>query len=133
MIERETIGPPECPLFYRWTLLAPRFRRRVAFKVMVHRFIPNRQDADVPHDHPRPFITFVLRGGYDDLVRCPACGGSQRVDDPALLHLVGTVAVSRDYWTGDPHRQPRRVDPGRNGAGAPPLGFLEARALVGLP
>ena len=25
---RETIGPPECPLFYRWTLLAPRIRGR---------------------------------------------------------------------------------------------------------
>lgn len=68
---RETIGPPECPLFYRWTFWAPRWRGRTPFKVMVHRFIPNRQDADVPHDHPRSFLTIVLRGGYEDWVRCP--------------------------------------------------------------
>lgn len=94
--ERETIGPDECPLFYRWTLLAPRIHGRVPFKLMVHRFIPNRQDADVPHDHPRGFITLVLRGGYDDLVLCPACGGCERIADPELLPNVGGTEIGYD-------------------------------------
>lgn len=66
--EPEVIGPPECPLFLRWTLLAPRLRGKALCKVMVHYFFPHRQDADVPHDHPRSFVTFVLDGGYDDIV-----------------------------------------------------------------
>lgn len=90
--ERETIGPDECPLFYRWTLLAPRICGRVPFKVMVHRFLPNRQDADVPHDHPRGFVTFVLRGGYDDLVPCPRCNGRRYLDD-ALAGVLDRCPV----------------------------------------
>lgn len=27
------------------------------------------------HDHPAPFWTLVLRGGYDDLLLCPVCKG----------------------------------------------------------
>lgn len=88
----EMIGPPECPLFIRWTLLAPRIRGRVPFKLMVHHFMPERQDADTPHDHPRAFLTVVLRGGYDDLVPCPECEqrGSQwaRVGDDDLHDWV---------------------------------------------
>lgn len=73
--QAERVGPPECPLFMRWTLLAPRVRGSVPFKLLLHHFMPERQDADTPHDHPRPFVTLVLRGGYDDLVPCPKCEG----------------------------------------------------------
>ena len=31
----------------------------------------------MPHDHPRGFLTIVLRGGYDDLVPCPTCRGTR--------------------------------------------------------
>lgn len=44
-------------------------------KLMIHRFCPNVEDRD-PHDHPRGFWTFVLWGGYLDLVPCPKCDGS---------------------------------------------------------
>jgi hypothetical protein len=81
---REVIGPQECPLFYRWTLLAPRIRGRVPFKLMVHRFLPNRTDADVPHDHPRSFLTVVLRGGYVDWIVCPRCRGRLFVPEPGI-------------------------------------------------
>lgn len=66
----EVIGPPECPILHRWTLVKVRGR-----KLMLHHFLPNADDRDV-HDHPSPFITIVLRGGYTDLVPCPAelCG-----------------------------------------------------------
>lgn len=65
----EVIGKAECPILHRWTLLdlGPR-----GVKLMVHRFMPFADDRDV-HDHPRPFWTLVLAGGYDDLVPCPTC------------------------------------------------------------
>lgn len=64
----EIIGPPECPILLRRTLVA-----RKRWKLLVHRFMPGAADRD-PHDHPRPFLTFVLRGGYTDMHPCPRCG-----------------------------------------------------------
>jgi hypothetical protein len=66
----EVIGPPDCPILHRWTLLdlGPRVG-----KLMVHHFLPNADDRDV-HDHPRPFWTYIVRGGYDDLVPCECAG-----------------------------------------------------------
>lgn len=102
---RELIGPPECPLFYRWTLLAPRLRGSVPFKVMVHRFLPDRMDADVPHDHPRSFVTVCLCGGYDDLT---LSGGKLVVTDVLRAgsvryrradHAHMTRTDSRGAWT----------------------------------
>lgn len=58
---REVIGPPECPIMVRWTLLEGRFG-----KLLVHHFMPDATDA-VPHDHPASFVTAVLRGSYDDV------------------------------------------------------------------
>lgn len=66
----EVIGPRECPLMRRLTLVSCRW-----FKVLVHRFEPNATD-EAAHDHPRSFLTFVLRGGYDDLRLCPNCHGT---------------------------------------------------------
>jgi hypothetical protein len=72
VIRREVIGPPDCPILHRWTLL--NLGERVG-KLLLHRFYPNADDRAV-HDHPRGFITVVLRGGYDDLVPCLFCGGT---------------------------------------------------------
>jgi hypothetical protein len=72
----EQIGPPECPILNRWTLIGGATgSASSSLKLMVHHFLPNRDDRDV-HDHPRPFLTLVLWGGYDDLVPCPDCDGS---------------------------------------------------------
>jgi hypothetical protein len=57
----ELIGPAECPILWRRTLLVSRFG-----KLMLHRFVPGASDRD-PHDHPSSFVTIVLRGGYDDV------------------------------------------------------------------
>lgn len=90
---REVIGPPDCPILYRWTLLE--WGRRSAkscfrtsrdgapvesgstarWKLMVHRFPPNADDRDA-HDHPRPFVTLMLWGGYDDLEPCDGDGST---------------------------------------------------------
>lgn len=57
---RETIGPPECPIMHRWTLVKTRLG-----KVLLHHFLPNADDR-AEHDHPSSFVTVVLAGGYVD-------------------------------------------------------------------
>lgn len=56
----EYIGQEECPLMRRWTLFKFPFGLG---KLMVHHFPPNVTDRD-PHDHPSPFVTLILKGGY---------------------------------------------------------------------
>src|SRR5262245_10176215 len=70
LLRREVIGPPDCPILIRWTVLG---WNSWPFKLLVHRFLPNADDRDA-HDHPRGCWTLVLRGGYDDDVPCPWCG-----------------------------------------------------------
>lgn len=69
--DTEVIGPPECPILHRWTLVKLRGR-----KLMLHHFLPNADDRAV-HDHPASFVTVVLRGYYDDMRPCgyPGCDG----------------------------------------------------------
>lgn len=74
----EVIGPEACPLMYRRTLLS--FGR--VGKVLWHRFVPNASD-EAHHDHPRSFVTVVLRGGYDDL---QPDGTVDRVYAPAIRY-----------------------------------------------
>lgn len=83
--EPEVIGPPDCPLFRRWTIFVQfegkgeelvLFRRWhfFGYKLLVHHFLPNTEDADC-HDHPRPLWILCLKGGYLDLVPCSFCDG----------------------------------------------------------
>lgn len=78
--KREVIGPTDCPIMIRWTLLSTRWG-----KLMLHHFLPNADDR-ATHDHPSPFVTLVLRGGYDDLVPCEPCDGDGWLfpDDPCM-------------------------------------------------
>lgn len=79
----EVIGPPDCPILHRWTLGGDRLMRRAPIKVLLHHFLPDADDRDV-HDHPRPFVTVVLRGGYDDLMPCPVCDGRSTWKKPKV-------------------------------------------------
>lgn len=93
--KREVIGVPECPLMYRWTLADIKIA-----KLMVHYFLPTARDRDY-HDHPRPFVTLVLRGGYDDI---QPDGNIDRVRAPAIrirkaAHAHITMAGQRGAWT----------------------------------
>lgn len=71
----EVIGPSECPILYRRTILSGR-----CLKVLWHRFVPGASD-EAHHDHPRSFVTIVLRGGYDDV---QPDGTTDRVYAPAI-------------------------------------------------
>lgn len=57
----ELIGNPACPVMRRWIVVESRW-----FRVAVHHFPANGIEDDDPHDHPRGFITIVLRGSYED-------------------------------------------------------------------
>jgi len=89
----EVIGDPECPILHRWTFLGDRLARRLPVKLLLHHFLPNADDRDT-HDHPRPFWTFVLWGGYDDFVPCEQCNG------------VGALS----YWPSGPDGPERTGD-----------------------
>lgn len=77
-IQKEVIGPDGCPILHRWTIWpwgeAKHENHDVRFKLLLHHFLPNADDRAV-HDHPRPFLTVVLKGGYDDMQPCRACDG----------------------------------------------------------
>lgn len=60
----EQVGPPDCPIMLRWTVLGS---SGDGWRLLLHRFPPFSDDRDA-HDHPCDFWTLVLAGGYDDLV-----------------------------------------------------------------
>lgn len=57
---REPLGNVECPYVFRWRFETP------WFSVRVHHWLGPDDDRAL-HDHPWPFLTFVVRGGYDDV------------------------------------------------------------------
>lgn len=79
----------------RWTLFSSDW-----LKVLVHHFMPGSDDPDT-HDHPRPFITLVLRGGYWDITED---GKREAVFAPALRyrraeHAHRTLVGRKGAWT----------------------------------
>jgi hypothetical protein len=54
------IGDPNCPILKRWRIDA------FGLKLRLHKFYANTKDRDT-HDHPWPFLTICLKGGYDDV------------------------------------------------------------------
>lgn len=59
-MERRTIGPDECPIIERTTIIGI-----AGFDLKYHRFYPGSSE-DHGHDHPWDFVTMVLSGHYTD-------------------------------------------------------------------
>ena len=57
---KEPLGKPECPYAYRWVF------NFWLFSIRIHHFIRS-DDKRFFHDHAWWFLTFVLKGGYDDV------------------------------------------------------------------
>jgi hypothetical protein len=57
---KEVLGLPECPYVYRWRFESP------FGSIRIHHWV-GPDDARHLHDHPWSFITFILRGGYDEI------------------------------------------------------------------
>lgn len=102
-------------MMLRWTLWAPGRGEEPLFKVLVHHFPAEISDRD-PHDHPRSFVTFVLRGNYRDkrwevlnkgarpedtkigrVVEERVCAGAVKYRPASYIHIVETDAVGS--WT----------------------------------
>jgi len=60
IIWNQSGGLPECPYFKRWAIIFNKW------SVRLHRWYGD-DDSRAPHNHPYWFITFVIRGGYDDV------------------------------------------------------------------
>jgi hypothetical protein len=56
---REPLGLPECPYVVRWRIEFP------FGSIRVHHWL-SHDDHRAFHDHPWWFLTFVVKGGYDD-------------------------------------------------------------------
>lgn len=99
---REAIGLPECPYMRRWVLDFG------LFAIRIHHWTAS-DDARHFHDHPWPFLTFVLRGSYTDASPAGADtlrAGSIRFRPANHRH---TVQIHRPTWTlvitGHPSRR----------------------------
>lgn len=107
----EVIGPPECPIMHRWTLLGGDRQRadgttwQRPVKLLLHHFLPGSGDRD-QHNHPRPFWTIVLRGEYLDestdaegrTVREVMTQGTARLRPSHHRHRTLT-SPDQDCWT----------------------------------
>jgi hypothetical protein len=90
----EVIGPEPCPIIHRWTICKVRGR-----KLFLHHFLANVDERDL-HDHPWPFVTFVLWGRYDDITE----DGRERLRAGSwasreALHTHRTHAGPKGAWT----------------------------------
>lgn len=106
----EPLGLDECPYVIRWIAETP------WLSVRVHHWIAS-DDPRGHHDHPWSFLTFVLRGGYED--RSP--DGTDYLKAPAVrfrsaLHrhyvypdedgcwtllLTGPIIRPWGFWVGE--------------------------------
>lgn len=71
-VERHDIGRKGVGTYLtRWVLWGTRFGDRPARKVFLHKFW--RGDVEpYCHDHPWPFVSVILWGGYYEVTPCPA-------------------------------------------------------------
>src|SRR5579859_4740726 len=58
LFERQVIGGDASPLLVRWILI-----RVAAWGIYLHKFCRSDYERAL-HDHPWPFLSIILRGGY---------------------------------------------------------------------
>ena len=95
------------PYLVRWRLLSTPFGR-----VYLHRFLA--PDAQCPHDHPWPFLSLILWGGYWEQRFGRDAAGRPRLDDPSSawrglfslacrraedVHRIARLHPTRPTWT----------------------------------
>lgn len=78
----------------RWTLVGRR-RGGSKYGVYLHRF--QRSDADEMHNHPWPFVSIILAGGYYEKTPAP---GWHNGDGPARVrwYAPGRILVRPANW-----------------------------------
>lgn len=63
-------------------------RKKFPFNVFLHQFL--RSDPDDLHDHPWPYATFIIKGGYWEWV-------------PTYNGVHGTISGEKKLWRGPGH------------------------------
>jgi hypothetical protein len=89
----ERLGLPDCPYVIRWRIEVP------AGSLRIHHWLGPDDDRAF-HDHPWPFTTLVLRGGYTDFSPAGAehlRAGSIRYRAAVYQHTV--VPDAGGAWT----------------------------------
>jgi hypothetical protein len=81
-----TRGWTQTPYLTRWRVLQPLIDRLAGEgkAIFLHHF--QRSDADEPHNHPWPFVSIILRGGYYE--RTPGPGWNNG-DGPLVERWYG--------------------------------------------
>lgn len=87
LLERKAIGPDENPLLVRFILF-----RVPAIGVYLHHLCRSDYDRAL-HDHPWPFISVLLKGGYTEIHDQTIDGGKVSV-----RHGRGDVLVRPAEW-----------------------------------
>lgn len=95
----QVIGPPVDPYLRRWFLL-PRNRW---LNLYLHQFLKS-DEPDALHNHPWPFLSMCLRGGYVEITesgRRPRRAGNVILRWPQFRHRVEMPADSAEAacWT----------------------------------
>lgn len=107
--EKATISRPGLgPYLTRWTLFGERYGPPGSRAVFLHRF--HRPDPDHLHDHPWPFVSVILAGGYWEHTPAVASdpfgptkrrwyGPGRVLTRPALWAHRVELAHGREAWT----------------------------------
>lgn len=83
------------PYLTRWRLIGRHHGEGSPFAVYLHRFL--RSDSDTMHDHPWPFTSLILAGGYYE--KTPAPGWSNGVGPTRLRwYGPGRILVRPANW-----------------------------------
>lgn len=96
------LGLPEAPYARRWVLPLPR-----GYSIRLHNWMHD-DDPEATHDHPTWFVTFVLRGGYEDRREIESPLGNMFLCEemqPGMIrfrpaeHRHNVIRVKPNTWT----------------------------------
>ncbi len=97
IIERE----PGIPYLYRWNLLGIGKDSKY-FSIKVHKIV--KSDEECLHDHPWPFMSIILKGGYKETTKWTPEVYNWRGD--YFCHKNGCYTVHKYFKAGDVLKRP---------------------------
>jgi hypothetical protein len=102
---RFDIGRNDDVYLRRWTLWGRRAGPKIARAVFLHQFLRSDYDTAL-HDHPWPFVSVILSGGYwehaanpDGTIRRRWFGPGRVLRRPAEYRHRAELPPGRDCWT----------------------------------
>lgn len=96
------LGKSECPYAFRWRL------DFYWFSFRLHKWLRS-DDKRAFHNHPWHFITFILKGGYKDVVRAPEWSHGTVSYEPLGTLLDGSF--KKLAWRNKDHQHYVSIEP----------------------